>query len=62
MEGYVYKGTCGALIEESWHGDTQFLQCSYGRGMYCDGGCYAEELCEECSVSPYTNTENNWQR
>lgn len=62
MEGYVYKGACGALIEESWHGDTQFLQCSRGRGMHCDGGCYAEELCEECSVSPYTNTENNWQR
>lgn len=51
MEGYVYKGACGALIEESWHGDTQFLQCSRGRGMHCDGGCYAEELCEGCEFS-----------
>lgn len=49
MTGYAYTGACDALIEEDWHGDTQFLRCPYGRGMQCEGSADPSELCYGCS-------------
>lgn len=51
MTGYAYRGACGAYIDEDWHGDTQLLQCSRGRGMQCEGSCRPEELCDACEMA-----------
>lgn len=57
--GYSYEGLCGANIDEEWRGNTQFLQCSHGRGMQCDGGCYATELCDGCDIADRQNYYQN---
>lgn len=48
MEGYVYKGVCGACIEENWQDDVYFVQCQRGMGMQAEGGFCPTELCEGC--------------
>lgn len=57
-KGYIYEGACGADIEENWQNDVQFLQCSKGRGLHVDGGCYAEELCDHCPHNPENITKS----
>lgn len=51
MAPYSYEGVCGAIIDEEWFGETQYLQCTNGRGMQCEGGCYATELCAGCDIA-----------
>lgn len=61
-EGYLYKGDCGATIDEQWDGDTQILQCNKGRGMQCEGGTYAQELCADCPHNPANKLQNRTER
>lgn len=51
MEGYVYKGVCGACIEESWQDNVYFVRCQRGMGMQGEGGFCPTELCEGCQYA-----------
>lgn len=60
MTGYAYYGACGAYINEDWRSGTQFLQCSRGRGMQCEGGCCPEDLCDMCEAASKETEVGDW--